>query len=49
MKIIKKLVLIVCPLALLFSLLAACHTVEGAGKDIQAGGHAVSRAADRNS
>ncbi|MGG7566389.1 entericidin A/B family lipoprotein [Rhodovulum sp. DZ06] len=29
-----------------FSVLAACNTVEGAGRDIQAGGKAVSNAAE---
>ena len=27
-------------------LTAACNTVEGAGQDIQKGGHAIERAAD---
>ena len=27
---------------------AACNTVEGAGKDIKAGGQAIEKAADRN-
>jgi predicted small secreted protein len=26
-------------------LLSACNTVEGAGEDLQAGGHAISKAA----
>jgi predicted small secreted protein len=28
--------------------LAACNTVEGAGKDIKAGGQAIEKAADKN-
>jgi entericidin B len=28
--------------------LTACNTVEGAGQDVQAGGRAVERTADRN-
>lgn len=27
-------------------LLSACNTVEGAGQDLQAGGHAISKAAN---
>jgi len=29
-------------------LLSACNTVEGAGKDIKAGGQAIEKAAERN-
>ncbi|SES99727.1 entericidin A/B family lipoprotein [Oceanicella actignis] len=29
--------------------LAACNTVEGAGKDIQAGGKAIEKAAEKTS
>jgi entericidin B len=28
--------------------ISACNTVEGAGKDIKAGGQAIEKAADRN-
>ena len=28
------------------ALIAGCNTVEGAGQDIKAGGHAIERAAD---
>jgi len=41
MIIIKKIVLVGC----LFSLMAGCHTVKGAGQDVSAGGHAITRAA----
>lgn len=30
------------------SMVAACNTVEGAGQDIQKGGHNLERAADEN-
>ena len=43
----RHLKLLILPVALLA--LAACNTVEGAGKDIQAGGHAVSNAAKKTS
>jgi entericidin B len=33
-------------LALLVALMAACNTVEGAGEDIEAGGEAISDAAE---
>lgn len=42
MKIIK--ILFVFSVFFSASLLTACHTVEGAGQDIQAGGHAISKA-----
>ena len=32
----------------MLTLLAACNTVEGAGKDVQAGGSAVSNAAQKD-
>ena len=32
----------------LASLLAACNTVEGAGQDVSATGHAISKAADKS-
>jgi predicted small secreted protein len=35
----------ICAVLFVASLLTACHTVNGAGQDIQAGGRAVSRAA----
>ena len=31
-----------------FALLSGCNTVEGAGKDIKAGGEAIEKAADKN-
>jgi entericidin B len=34
--------------AALLSWLAGCNTMEGAGKDVQAGGRAVERAADKS-
>lgn len=34
--------------ATLLTLLAACNTTEGAGKDISATGKAIERSADRN-
>jgi predicted small secreted protein len=34
--------------AALASLLAACNTVEGAGKDVSASGHAISKAAEKS-
>jgi entericidin B len=34
--------------AALASLLAACNTVEGAGEDVSATGHAISKAADKS-
>lgn len=33
--------------ATVLSLVAGCNTMEGAGKDVQAGGRAVERAADK--
>jgi entericidin B len=33
--------------AAVLSLTAGCNTMEGAGKDVQAGGRAVERAADK--
>ncbi|MDB5492478.1 MAG: Entericidin EcnA/B family [Micavibrio sp.] len=30
------------------SMVAACNTVEGAGQDIQKGGHSIERAADEH-
>ncbi len=33
--------------ALLSSLLVGCHTVDGAGQDISAGGHAISTVATK--
>jgi entericidin B len=33
--------------AAMLSLLAGCNTVEGMGQDVQAGGRAVERAADK--
>jgi entericidin B len=34
--------------ATVLSLVAGCNTMEGAGKDVQAGGRAVERAADKS-
>jgi entericidin B len=34
-------------LATMLSLLAGCNTVEGAGKDVKAGGAAVEKAAEK--
>ena len=34
-------------LAALMGMLSGCNTVEGAGKDVKAGGAAVERAADK--
>lgn len=34
--------------AAVLSLVAGCNTMEGAGKDVQAGGRAVERAADKS-
>jgi entericidin B len=33
--------------ATVLSFIAGCNTMEGAGKDVQAGGRAVERAADK--
>ncbi|MGH8800173.1 MAG: entericidin A/B family lipoprotein [Casimicrobiaceae bacterium] len=42
----KKMIALLCLLA--FALVAAgCNTVEGAGKDIKAGGQAVEKAAEK--
>ncbi len=45
MKMINKAVLMACPLVLLLSLLAGCHTVHGVGEDVSATGYAISDAA----
>jgi predicted small secreted protein len=42
MNTIKKLIIITC----LVGVLVGCNTVHGAGQDISAGGHAISRAAN---
>ena len=34
--------------AAVFGLISGCNTVEGLGQDVQAGGRAVERAADKN-
>jgi predicted small secreted protein len=34
-------------LALMMMLVAGCNTVEGAGKDVKAGGQAIEKAADK--
>jgi entericidin B len=34
--------------AAVLSLVAGCNTMEGVGQDVQAGGRAVERSADRN-
>lgn len=41
----KKSLLILCVIAAFCSLLTACHTIQGAGEDIQSGGKAIQRAA----
>jgi predicted small secreted protein len=41
----KKILFTISSLILGCSLLAACHTVQGAGKDIQDTGHTITRAA----
>lgn len=46
--IVKKLVLITCPLALCMALLlglSGCHTVNGMGRDMSTAGHTMSEAA----
>jgi len=45
MKMINKAALITCPLVLLLSLLTACNTVHGVGRDVRATGNAISEAA----
>ncbi len=45
MKIIKKIVYLVCVLGVWLSL-TGCHTIKGAGEDIQAGGRAIERAVE---
>ena len=42
---IRKLIYVLC-LAGVWLSLTGCHTVEGAGEDIQAGGRAIERAAE---
>jgi len=42
-KTVKILALLAIP-----AMLAACNTVEGAGQDIKAGGHAIEKSADAN-
>jgi predicted small secreted protein len=42
----KAIAAILC--AAVVGLLAGCNTVEGVGQDVQAGGRAVERAADKN-
>ncbi len=42
----KKLVALLSLLGVVFTL-AACNTVEGAGKDIKATGHAIEKAANK--
>ena len=34
-------------LAVMMMLVAGCNTVEGAGKDVKAGGQAIEKAADK--
>jgi predicted small secreted protein len=41
----KKLLLTVCTILAVTSVLAACHTMQGAGKDMQSGGKALEKAA----
>ncbi len=45
MKVNKSILIII--LSLLSSILADCNTIHGAGEDIEAGGKAISRAADK--
>jgi entericidin B len=42
----KAIAAIIC--AAVLGMLAGCNTVEGAGKDVKAGGAAVERAAEKN-
>lgn len=46
MKNIRKMLITVGSLIVLSSLISACNTVEGAGQDMQAGGQAISKAAN---
>jgi len=45
MKPVKKLFLTGFTMLAFLSMITACHTMQGAGQDIQAGGHAISKAA----
>ncbi len=45
MKIIKKVLLAICPLVFVAALLTGCHTVEGAGQDVADTGNTVSNVA----
>jgi entericidin B len=40
----KRLCLMIFSVGCLASVLTACNTVNGVGRDVQAGGHAISRA-----
>lgn len=42
----KKLLLKISSLLLLAGLITACNTIQGAGEDLQAGGHAIAKAAN---
>ncbi len=43
----NRLIAIICAAAFA-TLLAGCNTVEGAGKDVKAGGNAIEKAADKS-
>jgi predicted small secreted protein len=43
---LNKLVALVSPIGFVFGL-AACNTMEGVGQDVQAGGRAIEKAADK--
>ncbi|MGD9153481.1 MAG: entericidin A/B family lipoprotein [Gammaproteobacteria bacterium] len=44
----KFLFLVITVISVYGLLLAGCSTVEGIGQDIQSGGHAISKAASKN-
>lgn len=46
MKAAKTVILTLSALLVFTGLLSACHTIKGIGQDVQAGGHAISKAAD---
>jgi len=46
MKGFKKISLAVSAILILASLMTACNTIHGAGQDIEAGGHAIAKAAN---
>ena len=45
MGIVRKLIYVLCALGVWLSV-TGCHTVRGAGEDIQSGGRAIERAAE---